>query len=673
MDKTQEQPGAAEPQAGEQAAVIGEPGPRALFGAAKWFVRLAAVLMLVLAVNQTFNLGFLVGYTLVDMRFYYAILALALAVAFLVYPATGRSADGRVAWYDWLLSGGTLVVCAYFFANAMNITLRGWEMAPPETAVWFSYALWILVLEAGRRAGGLPLALIVGVMSLYPLYTEMLPTAISGFGSPAPYAAAYHAMGSESILGIPLRTFAGLIIGFIVFGAALQQTGAGAFFMNLSFALLGRVRGGPAKVAIFSSGLMGSMSGSVITNVLTTGVMTIPAMRRTGFRGTFAAGVETCASTGGTLMPPVMGATAFVMASFMNVPYGTVALAAIIPSALYFFGLFVQIDAMAGKEDIKGMPVEELPSLRQTLKEGWYYIFVFALLIYMLLVMRREALAPYYATPLLILLNQALSKKHRWGRKELGEFIDSLGMLFANLVAILAAVGMIVGALSMTGVAATLVNDLLRLADGSAIFLLVMGALTGLILGVGMTSTAAYIFLAILLAPALVQVGLNPMAVHMFIFYWGMLSFITPPVALGAFAAASIAKTPPMQTGFEAMRIGSVIYFIPFFFAFQPALVLQGTALQVVISTSLAVVGIALFACSVQGYVPLVGRLFSGRAYAFPLRLLLFLSAVAIALPATIIPGMSDFDLVLAAAVVALPILALASWQNRRAAPVKIH
>ncbi|WPZ13541.1 TRAP transporter fused permease subunit [Nitratireductor rhodophyticola] len=645
-----------------------EPECRLLMGGAKWVVRVASVLILVLAINQTFNLGFLVGYTLVDLRFYYAIIALALAALFLIYPANPNTPANQPVWYDWGLSAVCLFTCGFFIINAMNISLKGWEMAPPETAIWFSFALWLLVLEGGRRAGGLPLAIIVSIMSLYPIYTEYLPRAIAGFPSTIDYVAAYHAMGSESILGIPLRTFAGLIVGFIVFGAALQKTGAGAFFMDLSFALLGRVRGGPAKVAIFSSGLMGSMSGSVITNVLSTGVMTIPAMRRIGIKGTFAAGVETCASTGGTLMPPVMGATAFVMASFMSVPYGEVALAAIIPSALYFFGLFVQIDAMAGREELKGLPAEELPTIRQTLREGWYYIFVFALLIYMLLVMRREALAPYYATPLLIFLNQVFSRKHRWGWKQVGEFVDSLGVLFSNLVAILAAVGMIVGALSMTGVAASLVNDLLRLADGSQIFLLLMGALTGLILGVGMTSTAAYIFLAILLAPALVEVGLNPMAVHMFIFYWGMLSFITPPVALGAFAAASIAKTPPMETGFEAMRIGSVIYFIPFFFAFQPALVLQGTWEQTVISTCLALVGIALFAYSVQGYAPFIGALFARRSYQLPLRLLLLFSAILIAVPASIIPGWSDFDLVIVAALVALPLLGLAWWQNRREA-----
>ena len=567
-----------------------------------------------------------------------------------------------------------LVTCGYFFANAFNISLRGWEMAPPEIAVYFSFALWLLVLEGGRRAGGLPLAIIVGVMSLYPIYTEYLPNAIAGFSSPPSYTAAYHAMGSESILGIPLRTFAQLIVGFMLFGAALQQTGAGNFFMNLSFALLGKVRGGPAKVSIFSSGLLGSMSGSVITNVLTTGAMTIPAMRRTGIRPVFAAGVETCASTGGVLMPPVMGATAFVMASIMNVPYADIALAAIIPSVLYFFGLFTQIDAMAGRENLKGLPEEELPALGKTLKDGWYYIFAFALLIYMLLVMRREALAPYYATPLLILLNQLFSKEHRWGWKEIGKFFDALGALFANMVAILAAVGLIIGALSMTGVAATLVNDLLRVAGGSSMLLLLMGAFTGLILGVGMTATAAYIFLAILLAPALVQAGVNPMAAHMFIFYWGMLSFITPPVALGAFAAASLAKTPPMKTGFEAMRLGSVIYFIPFFFVFEPALLLQGSALDIIISTGLAVAGIALFAYAMQGYLPFVGPLFIGRRYGLLLRGLLLFAAILTALPAEVIPGWTELHLVLLALGIAGPVVAFAIFINqgmvRHSAPV---
>ncbi|KHQ51614.1 TRAP transporter permease [Mameliella alba] len=651
----------------EQAARF-EAGPRKLDAIPRLVVRVLAATLTLLAVNQTFNLGFFIDYTIVDLRFYYMVIALGLFCTFLLYPASQKHRRENPPWHDWVLAVAVLVVCGYFIGNTMSILLRGWEMSPPPTAIYFALALWALVLEAGRRAAGWPLAIVVGVMSFYPIYTEYLPAAIAGFASPLSYTAAYHAMGSESILGIPMRTFANLIIGFLIFGAALQRTGAGAFFMDLSFALLGRVRGGPAKVSIFSSGLMGSMSGSVITNVLTTGVMTIPAMKRIGIRGTFAAGVETCASTGGTLMPPVMGATAFVMASIMNVPYANIALAAIIPSALYFFGLFVQIDSMAAKENLSGMKEEDLPKLGKTIKEGWYYIFAFAVLIYMLLVLRREALAPYYATPLLILLNQVFSKKHRWTWSAFGQFLDDLGSLFANLVAILAAVGLIIGALSMTGVAATLVNDLLRIADGNSLLLLIMGALTGLILGIGMTSTAAYIFLAILLAPALIRVGLDPIAVHMFIFYWGMLSFITPPVALGAFAAASIAKTPPMKTGFEAMRLGSVIYFIPFFFVFDPALVGQGTAGEIASSLALAVVGIALFACAMQGYVPVVGALFRKAWYGLPLRIVLLLAAILIALPADGIPGWNDLELLLAALVLAVPVLGLAAVMNRNAA-----
>ncbi len=277
------------------------------------------------------------------------------------------------------------------------------------------------------------------------------------------------------------------------------------------------------------------------------------------------------------------------------------------PRFLYFFGLFVQIDARAASENLRGLSKEELPDLKTTLKEGWHHVFAFALLTVMLLVLQREQYAPFYATAVLLVVNQIVSKTDRWGKKELLGFIDSLARLFATLAATLGAVGMIVGGLSQTGLAGTLVNDLLHIAGGSPYLLLIMGAITSLILGTGMTATACYIFLAVMLAPALIQVGLDPLAVHLYIFYWGMLSFITPPVALGAFAAASIAKTPPMRTGFEAMKIGSVIYFIPFFFVFDPALIMHGTWENILISTALAFFGVWVFASGIQGYVVGVG------------------------------------------------------------------
>ena len=238
---------------------------------------------------------------------------------------------------------------------------------------------------------------LVLVFSLYPIVAERLPGPISGMSSTLAETASYHVMSIESILGLPFRAFAQLVIGFLIFGIALQQTGGGRFFINLAFAVFGHVRGGSAKVAIVSSGLMGSMSGSVITNVLTTGQMTIPAMQKNGMEKEYAAGVEACASTGGVLLPPIMGSTAFVMATFLNVPYTTVALAAAIPAFLYFFGLFIQIDAYAARRGMVGTPRDQLPSLAETMKQGWFYIAAFAVLIFLLVYLQREAVAPFIA------------------------------------------------------------------------------------------------------------------------------------------------------------------------------------------------------------------------------------------------------------------------------------
>ena len=286
--------------------------------------------------------------------------------------------------------------------------------------------------------------------------------------------------------------------------------------------------------------------------------------------------IEACASTGAVLAPPVMGATAFVIAQFLNVSYADVAIAAIIPAVLYYVGLFMQVDSYAARHGLKGIPRAELPKVMDTIKDGWYYIFVIALLIVMLLHFKRESHAPFYATALLLVLNQLFSKETRWTLSTINKFLEVNGRTFVELIGILAGCGLLIGAFSMTGVVSSLANDLLRIAGDNAFLLLGMCAFTSLVLGLGLTTTACYIFLAILVAPALEKLGLNRMAVHMFIFYWGMLSSITPPVAIASFAAAGIAGSPAMKTGWESMWVGSIIYFIPFFFVLNPALVLQG-------------------------------------------------------------------------------------------------
>ncbi|MCZ6592255.1 MAG: TRAP transporter fused permease subunit [Alphaproteobacteria bacterium] len=632
----------------------------------------ATVVAVLLAVNQLFNFGFFVGHILLDNHYQYALMGMLVPLVFLVFPVSKKAPSDRVPWYDIALAGLTFAAILFFFVQAETILDRGWEMGAPDRIVVVGYLLWFVVLEATRRTGGMALFTIVAVISFYPLFADTMPTFLSGLPSTLADTAAYHTMSNESLLGIPMRALSNLVIGFLVFGVALTHTGGGKFFIDIAFSLLGHVRGGPAKVAIFASGLMGSMSGSVISNVVTTGVMTIPAMRRTGFTPSQAAGIEACASTGGVLMPPIMGATAFIMAVFLEIPYIEIAVAAIIPSILYYLALFVQIDALAARINMPGMPREEMPKFGETLRRGWYFIVVFVLLIVMLVFMRREALAPFYATVLLIVINQIVSRD-KWGLAELKEFILSTGKLLAEITTILVGVGLIVGALSITGMAGTLVNDLIFIAGGNPLILLATGAVTSFILGIGMTVTAAYIFLAIVLAPALIAGGLNPLAVHLFILYWGMVSYITPPVALGAFAAASIAGASAMRTGFQAMRLGSIIYFVPFFFVLDPAFILQAPVDRIVLATLQAVAGVVLIGGALQGYVVGIGDLGKHPVLSWIARGLFIVSGLLLATPgdSPLIP-FSDIKLALAAFVAGGCAIAIVRWSRVKAERIAV-
>lgn len=601
-----------------------------------------ALAVVAVSINQIFLLGFFkwaFGSVLMANRYLYLIGGTLLALVFIVLPASPKASRTKVPWYDVLLFLTGLGLTGYLVANALNVLDLGWEYLAPDHAIYVSLAFWGLLMEGGRRSGGWAVFFVVALISVYPLYVDHMPTVISGVPSNIWDTAAFHLYSEESYLGIPMRALGLLVFGFLVFGVALIYTGAGGFFINLAFALMGQKRGGPAKVAIFSSGLFGSMSGGPVTNVLTTGTLTIPAMRRVGVRPKTAGAIEACASTGGVLMPPIMGATAFIMANFLNVSYVEVALAAVIPSVLYYFGLFVQIDSYAARNDLKGIPKEELPTVKETFKDGWHYLFVFALLVWMLVFLKQESKAPFLATALLLVINQ-LKRGHRMDMKRFLDFLYAAGCLLAEIAALLGAIGLIVGALQLTGMTSTLTNDLVFLAGGEAFLLLVMGALTSFVLGIGMTVTAAYIFLAIILAPALIALDLNPMAVHMFLLYWGMLSFITPPVALAAFAASTISRSGPMQTGFEAMKVGSIIYFIPFFFVLNPALIGQAGAGEVALVLVTALIGIVFVASALQGYLIGVGKI-GNSALGLLIRLLLFVGGLVMAAPGG---GMIGFD-----------------------------
>lgn len=588
-----------------------------------------------LCINQQFALRFFIGYTQLNTEYFYLLIALLLPFTFLIFPGAESAPLDRVPWYDIALAVITFAASLVLMSYIRKAAEAGWEFGGAPTGAFVAgLVMWAVLMEALRRTGGWSLLLCILPFTLYPLFADMSWLGpMRGTQSTLEQATSYHMLSGESLLGIPIQAFADTVIGFLVFGVALMMTGAGKFFINIAFALCGTFRGGAAKVCIFASGLLGMMSGSIISNVLTAGTMTIPVMKKSGFRASYAGAIEACASTGAVLAPPVMGATAFIIAQFLNISYAEVALAAIVPAALYYTGLFLQVDAYAARHGLEGIPRSELPRAWDAVKEGWYYIFVIALLIVMLLYFKRESHAPFYATALLLVLNQLFSKDTRWTFATIGKFFEVNGRTFVELAAILAGCGLLIGAFSMTGVISSLANDLLRIAGDNAFLLLVMCAVTSLILGLGLTTTACYIFLAILVAPALEKAGLNRMAVHMFIFYWGMLSSITPPVAIASFAAAGIAGSPAMKTGWESMWVGSIIYFIPFFFVLNPALVLQGNYLEGFGLMALIAFGTIFICGGIQGYQIGVGDLRRSGALEWPVRVLLVLGGIVVATP----------------------------------------
>jgi TRAP transporter 4TM/12TM fusion protein len=628
----------------------------------------AAAVTIFLCVNQQFVLRFFIGFTPLNTEYYYALVLVMLPFVFVIFPGSQRTPLDRVTWIDALLFAATVAASVLLLLNIRKAAELGWEFGgAPQEIVWTGYVMWALLMEGLRRTGGWGLVLSVAPFTFYPLFADAAWLGpLKGAQSTLEQASAYHMLSSESLLGIPLQAFAETVIGFLVFGTALMMTGAGKFFLNLAFALCGTFRGGAAKVCIFASALLGMMSGSIVSNVLTAGTMTIPVMKRTGFRASYAGAIEACASTGAVLAPPVMGATAFVMAQFLNVSYAQVALAAAIPALLYYFGLFMQVDAYAARHGLKGLPREELPGLWASIKEGWYYVFVIALLIFMLLVMKRESHAPFYATLLLLALNQVFSRE-KWTWRTVAKFLEVNGRTFAELVGILAGCGLLIGAFSLTGVISSLANDMLAIAGNNALLLLAMAAVTSMVLGLGLTTTACYIFLAILVGPALEKAGLNKMAVHMFIFYWGMLSSITPPVAIASFAAAGIAGAPPMQTSWESMRVGSIIYFIPFFFVLNPGFVLEGPFSETLILTVTAAIGIAFICGGIQGYQIGVGDLSFGGRLEWPLRALFIAGGLILAAPGGGIMPLSHVQMGTIAGAILLPALSMAYWLSRRA------
>lgn len=562
---------------------------------------------LALAVNQVFNLG-LFGFRPISTAFHYLVIGLFGALALLALPATPRHA-GRVPWFDWLAAALLAGVGGWLATAALTIQLQGWNATAPTGPTLLAGLFLVLVLEGVRRSGETLLFLVCLVFGAYPLFAGSMPGFLWGVELDLAGTVREHVFGTESVIGIPLQVVADMLIGFLVFGAVLSATGGASFFMELALALMGASRGGPAKVAVVSSALFGMLSGSPTSNVLTTGTLTIPTMIRCGYPAHYAGAVEACASTGGALMPPVMGAAAFIMASFLNVPYAEVVTAAALPSVLYYLALFLQTDLYAARNGLRGVACEEIPPLWPTLVAGWHYLAAIAALTVLLIVYRIEAQAPFWVSLFLVGVAVLRRRATGFGLSAFLRLLVAAGEAVARLVALIAGIGLIVGGMSVTGVANAFSRELVQYAGGNVALLLALGAATSFVLGMGMTASACYIFLAIVLAPALVAAGLDPMASHLYVLYWGLVSFITPPVALAAIAAAFIARANPVRTALIALRIGALLLLLPVFFVLEPALILRGSTEAILSAAATAAVAILLLAAAAEGHLYRLGHL----------------------------------------------------------------
>lgn len=499
---------------------------------------------------------------------------------------------------DSALIAGSLYCAYYIIANLSALQFRMGVMPQGQDSLVALLGLFI-VLELTRRTLGWALPLLAVVSLGYGMFGQYLPGVLEHRGYSWERLLTY-VYTPNGVFGVTTQVSATYIVLFVVFGAFLQVSGVGDYFIRVAFALAGRARGGPAKVAVFASALMGTMNGTSAGNAVATGSLTIPLMRRVGYSPRFAAATEATASTGGQILPPIMGAGAFIMAEITGIPYSQLIFAALIPAILYFVSVYFMVDFEAVKQDLKGLPESEVPKLREVLKDIYLFIPVVVLIATIFLgysVIRAGTLAL-----LSTLIVSWFTKDNKMGLKKIGDatFLGARNVI--GLVAVCASAGIVVGVISLTGIGGRFSSLIFSLAQNSQLLALVFAMGIAIILGMGMPTTAAYAVAASVVAPGLTRLGVEPLVAHMFVFYYAVLSSITPPVALAAYATAGIANTDPLKTSFDSFRLGLAAYLVPFMFFYSPALLLQAEWYYIALSFVTALFGVYFLASAVQGW-----------------------------------------------------------------------
>jgi TRAP transporter 4TM/12TM fusion protein len=559
-----------------------------------------ASLMIVACILWNIQAPTRLGLAILPQQYMAFQLGIALAVAYLRFGFNGQDKT-RVGWIDGAIAAiafGTLMYAAWNFAWLLQEqAYRPWQITVIGTVVTLA------VLEGVRRRAGLMLFSIVSIFLLYALVADKVPGRLVGKELSPERLVQYAGFYPNAVFSTPLAVGTIVVMLFVFFGQLLFAAGGGNFFTDLAMAATGRTRGGSAKISVVGSALFGSISGSAVANVVTTGVVTIPLMNRGGYSKRDAGAIEAVASTGGQLTPPIMGAAAFLMAEFLDIPYLAVAGAALLPAALYYLAVFTQVDLIAARDNIASADTDGLTP-RQVLREGWHFILPFAVLLLALFVWRMDPEESALLSSVAI-VGVGFLRGYRGERltlRTLGQVFVDTGIAMINLILVVAAAGFVIGVLNITGLGFALTLVLVDTVGSNLSLLLLASAGICIILGMGMPTSGVYVLLAALVAPSLVQAGITPMAAHLFILYFGMLSMITPPVALAAFAAATITRDDPLLTGVASMRIGWAAFIIPFLFVATPELLMEGDTTRMGLMMALSVIGIIAVTSGIVGY-----------------------------------------------------------------------
>ncbi|MEA3361025.1 MAG: TRAP transporter permease [Thermodesulfobacteriota bacterium] len=549
---------------------------------------------------------------------------LGFILIFLIYPISKRGRNDRLS-IDSVITASIILICGVYVMFNWFRKMGAMGLEPPLHELIMGGIFIILLIEGTRRALGWAFPSVAVLVLLYARFGEIMPGlfAHKNYGTDRIIDTMF--ITADGVFGMLAGISATFIFLFILFGALLREAGGGEFFINFAYGICGRFRGGPAKIAIVASSLFGMLSGSGTANVAGTGQITIPLMKRSGYPAYFAGAVETVSSAGGLLMPPIMGSAVFIMMEIIGVNYLVIIKASILMAVLYYLGLFLMVDIEAQKIGLVGLKKVEIPPLKKTLKEGWHFFIPLLVLIYFLGIERssvtRAALWANLSIPLI-----AMMRKHT--RMSLSKILSGLekgALTAAPVVAILSLGGIVVGMITLTGLGLMMSSILIELSHGNLFLLLMMTMFASIILGMGVPPVAAYIILAILVVPALIKMGVYPLAAHLFVFYFGTIAGITPPMAPDAFVAAGIADSPMMKTAFTACRLALVIFILPYIFVYNNALLMIGNFWQILWVSFTALLGVFALASAVQNFM--------GKALSLLLRIILLGSSLSLIVP----------------------------------------